>query len=104
MWRAFDRAVGVALPNKGVRLVLQRTRRSASSVDVTGGRMNGPLQRLRRLISRTDREVQIGSAALERYNSCVREWNEHFTDDEWCDRPRGQACAYFIEWFDEAHR
>ena len=66
--------------------------------------MNGPLERLRRLIGRPSSEISIGAAALERYNQCVIEWNNNYTDDEWCDGPRGQACSYFIEWFDEVHR
>ena len=66
--------------------------------------MSGPLHRLKRLISRPDPAVSLGDAALERYNLCVAEWNDNFTDDEWCDGPRGQACADFIDWYDEVHR
>ena len=66
--------------------------------------MNGPLDRLRRLISRPEPEVSVSRASLEKYFQCVEEWNEHYFDDEWCDGPRGQACADFIDWFTENHR
>jgi len=66
--------------------------------------MNGPLERLRRLISGPDQALPICAAALDRYNECVAEWNDNWTDDEWCDGPRGQSCADYIFWFEETHR
>ena len=66
--------------------------------------MNGPLDRLKALISRGAGEVRISDAAIQRYNQCIEEWNANWTEDEWCDGPRGQACADFIDWYDEVHR
>ena len=66
--------------------------------------MNGLLERLRRLIGRSDEEVSVSKAALLRYFQCVDEWNTHYFDDEWCDGPRGQSCADYIDWFNEVHQ
>tara|TARA_B100000459_G_scaffold63246_1_gene34568 strand:+ start:4074 stop:4274 length:201 start_codon:yes stop_codon:yes gene_type:complete len=66
--------------------------------------MNGLLERLRRLIGRPNHEVSVSKEALLRYFQCVDEWNTHYFDDEWCDGPRGQSCADFIDWYDEVHR
>ena len=66
--------------------------------------MNGPLYRLRRLIGGPSEAIRLSEEALLRYNQCVDEWNANWTDDEWCDGPRGEACADFIDWYDEVHR
>jgi len=65
--------------------------------------MNGPLQRLRELVSRSSSSVSISDIALSRYNSVVTEYNSHLDDPEWYSTPRAQACVDFIEWFDEVH-
>jgi hypothetical protein len=66
--------------------------------------VNAVIERLRRLIGRPDPEVSVSKAALLRYFQCVDEWNEHYFDDDWCNGPRGQSCADYIDWFDEVHR
>ena len=66
--------------------------------------MNDLLTRLRNLIRRSDEEVSISRAALAKYFACVDEWNTHYFDDEWCESPRGQSCADFIDWFNEVHQ
>lgn len=65
--------------------------------------MNGPLDRLRRLVARASSEVSISDVALLRYNQCVDEWNANFEDDDWWHSPRARECEAFIEWFDEVH-
>ncbi len=69
----------------------------------SGGGMNGPLQRLRRLIARASSEVSISQAAFRKYNECVDEWNNNLHDDSWWDSARARECEAFIEWFDEVH-
>ena len=66
--------------------------------------MNEALDRLRRLLGGPSEALRLRDEALLRYNQCVDEWNQNWTDDEWCDGPRGQACAGFIDWYDEVHR
>ena len=66
--------------------------------------MNGFVQKLWRLIAGPSEEVSVSKAALARYLSCVDEWNEHYFDDDWCDGPRGQSCADYIDWFNEVHQ
>ena len=66
--------------------------------------MNGPLDRLRRLLTRADQEVSISRHSLRRCLQCVDEWNENYFDDDWCDSARGIDCKSYIDWFAEHHR
>ena len=66
--------------------------------------MNALRKGLLRLIRRPDEEVSVSKAALLRYFECVDEWNTHYFDDDWCDGPRGQSCADYIDWFNEVHK
>ena len=66
--------------------------------------MNDILYRLKRLIRRPSEEVSVSKAALLRYFECVDEWNTNYFDNEWCDGPRGQSCADYIDWFNEVHK
>ena len=66
--------------------------------------MNGPLERLRRLLTGPDPEVSISRVSLQRYLQCVEEWNENYFDDDWCDSVRGVECKLYIDWFAEHHR
>ena len=66
--------------------------------------MNDILNRLKRLVGRPSQEVSASKAALLKYFACIDEWNDNWTDDEWCDGPRGIACADYIDWFNEVHQ
>ena len=66
--------------------------------------MNAFREAFLRFIRRPDEEVSVSKAALLRYFECVDEWNTHYFDDDWCDGPRGQSCADYIDWFNEVHR
>ena len=66
--------------------------------------MNGPLERLRRLISGSDEKVCIRDYAVQHYLQCVDEWNAHYFEDDWCDSSRGSDCKAYIEWFQEYYR
>ena len=66
--------------------------------------MNGPLSRLRSLIRRASDEVRAITEEEDRYNQCVKEWNEHFFEDDWCDSARAAECSAYIEWFETSRR
>ena len=69
-----------------------------------GEPVNEALNRLKRLIGLGSEEVSVSKAALLKYFECVDEWNAHYFEDDWCDGPRGQSCADYIDWFNEVHR
>ena len=66
--------------------------------------MNGPLERLRRLISGAADPLCVSDWAVQKYLECVDEWNNHYYDDAWCDSSRGSDCKAYIEWFQEYYR
>tara|TARA_B100001063_G_C16291536_1_gene324025 strand:+ start:33 stop:233 length:201 start_codon:yes stop_codon:yes gene_type:complete len=66
--------------------------------------MNGPLSRLRSLIRRSADEVRAIDEEALRYQSCVQEWNQNYSCDDWCDSDRAIECKQFIEWFEETRQ
>ena len=66
--------------------------------------MNGPLQRLRRVIARSADEVRAVADEEARYQQCVKEWNDHFLEDDWVDSDRAADCKSYIEWFEETRQ
>ena len=63
--------------------------------------MNGPLQRLRELVSRSADAVRAIHQEEVRYQECVSEWNSNYSYDDWCDSDRAAECKSYIEWFEE---
>ena len=66
--------------------------------------MNAPIQRLRRLISRSADAVRAINEEELRYAQCVQEWNTNFHCDDWCDSDRAIECKQYIDWFTETRQ
>ena len=66
--------------------------------------MNGPLQRLRELVSRSADAVRAIHQEEVRYQECVSEWNQNYKFDDWCDSDRAIECKSYIEWFEETRQ
>ena len=66
--------------------------------------MSGPLERVKRLISRSADPLRAINEEELRYQKCMQEWNSHYFEDDWCDSDAAIECKQYIDWFEESRQ